>query len=90
MRKFTLTALCVAVATQLFAQKIELSVQAGSALFHYAGKSATKQSTIIQGSPESLNYTNNPYGNNNGFSYGGGLQAQLISKGGFIAGLQGG
>jgi len=90
MKTFTLTLLCLLAVTGLFAQKIELSVQANSGLFHYSGKSATKQSFILATNPNSGNYTNNPYGNNNGFSYGGYLQAQLVSKGGFIAGAQAG
>jgi len=90
MKTLTLTFLCIFAATDLFAQKIELSVQANSGLFHYSGKSATKQSFIIETSQGSGNYTNNPYGNKNGFSYGGDLQAQLVCKGGFIAGAQAG
>lgn len=67
-----------------------MSVQASSALFHFSGKSAVKESSIIAGSTQSQNYTANPYGKNGGFGYGGNLQAQFVSKGGFIAGLQAG
>jgi len=90
MKTITLTLLCLLAVTGLFAQKIELSVQANSGLFHYSGKSATKQSFILEANPNSGNYTNNPYGNHNGFSYGGDLQAQFVSKGGLIIGVQGG
>src|ERR1700712_1142604 len=90
MKTLTLTLLCLLAVTGLFAQKIELSVQANSGLFHYSGKSATKKSEILATSPSSGNYTNNPYGNKNGFSYGGNLQAQFVSKGGFIVGAQAG
>ena len=82
--------LCIFAAPALFAQKIELSVQASSALFPFSGKSAVKESSIIAGSTQSQNYTANPYGKNVGFGYGGNLQAQFVSKGGFIAGLQAG
>lgn len=79
----------VLISSSLFAQKFELSVQANSGLFHFSGKSATTTSQIIQGSAtgDPKNYTNNPYGKQNGFSYGGNLQGQFVTKGGFICGL---
>jgi hypothetical protein len=78
------------ILTSLHAQKIEFSVQANSGLFHYGGKSAVAESYIHQGPFKLSNYTNNPYGNKNGFGYGVGLQGQFVSKSGFIAGLQAG
>jgi hypothetical protein len=78
---------------QLCAQKLEVSVQANTGLFHFAGKSSTATTQVLQGSAtaaDPMNRANNPYGNKNGFSYGGSIQAQLVSKGGFIIGLQGG
>ncbi|HAL82439.1 MAG TPA: hypothetical protein DCO83_09520 [Mucilaginibacter sp.] len=75
---------------QIFAQKIELSVGANSGLFHYSGNYATPVSYINEGQTGNQNYTNNPYGSKNGFSYGGDVQAQYVSKSGFITGLQAG
>jgi len=77
---------------QLCAQKLEVSVQANTGLFHFAGKSTTATTQVLQGSTtgNATDYANNPYGNKNGFSYGGSIQAQTVSKGGFIVGLQGG
>jgi len=77
-------------ASSLFAQKFELSVQANSGLFHFSGKSAAATSHVLQGSttsPDPMNYTSNPYGNRNGFGYGGTLQGQFVTKAGFIWGL---
>ena len=90
MKKIALTLSLLFILTNLFAQKIELSVQASPGLFHYSGKSTTATSFILQGPNDQSSYTNNPYGSKNGFSYGGSLQAQLVSKGGFIIGLQAG
>jgi len=90
MKILALTLSLFVISTSLYAQKIEFSVQANSGLFHYAGKSAAAESHINQGPPKILNYTNNPYGNKNGFGYSGSLQGQFVSKGGFIAGLQAG
>ncbi|HEY4328046.1 MAG TPA: outer membrane beta-barrel protein [Mucilaginibacter sp.] len=78
------------LATQLFAQKFELSVQANSGLYHYSGSSSVFVSSINQGATDKDNYTNNPYGKKNGFSYGLTVQEQYVSEGGFIIGLQAG
>jgi len=77
---------------KLCAQKLEVSVQANTGLFHFAGKSSTATTQVLQGSiiGDPMNYANNPYGNKNAFSYGSSIQVQTISKGGFIVGLQGG
>jgi hypothetical protein len=74
-------------ASSLFAQQFELSVQANSGLFHFSGKSATATSQVMQYGSNNDNYTNNPYGNRNGFSYGSTLQGQFVAKSGFIWGL---
>lgn len=76
----------------LCAQKLEVSVQANTGLFHFAGKSTTATTQVLQGSTtgDAMNRANNPYGNKNGFSYSGSIQVQTVSKGGFIVGLQGG
>ncbi|WP_121809191.1 outer membrane beta-barrel protein [Mucilaginibacter kameinonensis] len=77
---------------KLCAQKLEVSVQANTGLFHFAGKSSTATTQVLQGSitGDPMNRANNPYGNKNAFGYGGSIQVQTISKGGFIVGLQGG
>jgi hypothetical protein len=91
MKVALLTSFILFLSTRLFAQKIELSIQANSGLFHYSGNATASTSFInsADGSPPQ-GTINNPYGNKNGFSYGGDVQAQYVSKGGFIAGLQGG
>ncbi|PWK79929.1 outer membrane protein with beta-barrel domain [Mucilaginibacter oryzae] len=90
MKKRFLTVVLLCCGTSLFAQKIEVSVQAASGLFRFSGASATPATMILQGSTtgDPMNRANNPYGSKNGFSYGGGIQAQLVLKGGFIVGLQ--
>ncbi|TWI95931.1 outer membrane protein with beta-barrel domain [Mucilaginibacter frigoritolerans] len=91
MKKLYLSLLALFLASQLHAQKFELSFQANSGLFHYSGNSASSTSVIIQnGTTPKQNYTNNPYGNKNAFSYGADVQAQYVSKGGFITGIQAG
>ncbi|MDP9079157.1 MAG: hypothetical protein M3O71_17150 [Bacteroidota bacterium] len=88
MKIVLLTLSTLFIITSLSAQKIELSVQANTGLFHYGGKSTTTTSAINQGPSEQSNYTNNPFGSKNGFGYGGALQAQFVSNNGFILGLQ--
>jgi len=90
MRKYLLLLLNLCACNYLFAQKIEISVQAYSGLFHYAGNGTASTSAIIQSTTPGQDYTNNPYGNKNAFSYGMGIQAQHVGKSGFIAGLQAG
>jgi len=87
MKKRVPLLLMLCACNYLFAQKIETSVQVYSGLFHYAGNGTASTSAMIEGSQ---NYTDNPYGNKNGFSYGIGIQAQQVSRGGFIIGLQAG
>lgn len=87
MKKYLLVSIILLVFNRLCAQNMEIFVQANSGLFHYAGNGATSTSAMIAGNP---NYTDNPYGNKNGFSYGIGVQAQHVSKSGFIVGLQAG
>jgi hypothetical protein len=90
MRTALLTLLSFFLLSHLSAQNIEVSVQANSGLFHYSGNSAVSTSTIYPGSTPQQSYADNPYGSKNGFSYGGGVQAQYVSKNGFIWGLQAG
>jgi hypothetical protein len=92
MKRLLLTLMALLTGMHLYAQKIEVSAQAYSGLFHFGGKSATANSTVAQASltGDPNNYTNNPYGNRNAFSYGIGAQVQAVSKSGFIFGLQAG
>ncbi len=74
-----------------FAQKIEISLQANTGAYHYSGASAVAVSSLNEsGGNPSQCFTNNPYGSKSGFSYGAGIQAQHVSTGGFITGLQAG
>jgi hypothetical protein len=88
MKKLVLALFGILSIASLYAQKIEVSVQANSGLFHYSGISTTSSSDIILAPESKNNYTNNPYGNKNGFSYGFDVHAQLVTKSGFIIGLQ--
>jgi len=88
MKAILLTLFIFILSTQLFAQRIEISLQANSGLFHYSGNDAASTTFINEGGIS--DYANNPYGNKNGFSYGGDVQAQYVSKSGFITGIQAG
>lgn len=90
MKIFLLTMLNICVLSGLQAQKIEISIQASSGLFHYAGAGTASASSINQGPSTGQDYTNNPYGHKNGFSYSIGIQGQHVGKSGFIIGIQGG
>jgi hypothetical protein len=90
MKATLLTLISLFSLTQLFAQKFEVSIQANSGLYHYDDKASASVSFINQGSTDKENYTNNPYGSKNGFSYGGDIQGQYVNKCGFITGLQAG
>jgi hypothetical protein len=91
MKRALLVLLAFFTVMGVYAQKIELSFQANTGAYHYSGASATAVSFFNQGgaTPESY-YTSNPYGSKGGFSYGAGVQAQHVSTGGFITGLQAG
>ena len=88
MRIFSTILLSLLSSTLLFAQKIEVSIQTNSGLFHYSGPSATSTSSIIKNASTAQNFTDDPYGDKNGFSYGGNIQIQYVNKKGFIIGLQ--
>ena len=90
MKKCLLTLFCILPAIGLYAQKIEVTVQANSGLFKYSGQSATNSSYLNQTPDGKTNYTNNPYGNENALSYGFSVQTQLVLKSGFLFGLQAG
>jgi hypothetical protein len=83
MKKHLLLFFSLCLFTKVYAQKFELNVDAYSGLFHYGGDGTATTSFIETGTP---NYTYDPYGNKNGFSYGAGLRLQYVTKGGFIIG----
>jgi hypothetical protein len=94
MKKLLLSVLCIMAATQLFAQKLEVTAGAYTGLMQYGGKSESVNATsflLITNPPyQDISYTNNPYGTKTGTGFGGYGQAQLVSKKGFIVGLQAG
>ncbi|BAU53416.1 hypothetical protein [Mucilaginibacter gotjawali] len=91
MKKTFLTLFAFLAFIQLHAQNIELSLLGNTGLFRYTGNYTTSTSFINGGAANSkTGYTNNPYGNKFGFSYGGGVQVQHVGRSGFIFGLQGG
>jgi hypothetical protein len=91
MKKILLTLLSTFLLTQLYAQGYEFSVLANCGLFHYSGNN-TVSSSFFNGAVagSKAGYTNNPYGNENAFSYGADFQAQHVAASGFIFGLQAG
>jgi hypothetical protein len=88
MKITLLTLFTIILTTPLFAQKIEVSVQANSGLFRYSGNGTTSVSSINYAQPPFNSYPNYSYGNKNGFSYGASIQGQYVAKCGFIVGLQ--
>ncbi|WP_374951431.1 hypothetical protein [Mucilaginibacter sp.] len=87
MKRILAVLFVVAITGSVSAQKIELTLQANSGLYHYNGGLSASESLILGDGNVSQAYTNNPYGNKNGVSYGGVLQAQMVSRHGFILGL---
>jgi hypothetical protein len=90
MKKLLLSLVCLFACPAVFAQKLEVTVGAYSGLFRYSGKSSGSVSFINASSDNNAiqSYTNNPYGNKVGFGYGISAQAQIVSRGGFLVGLQ--
>jgi hypothetical protein len=89
MKTTLLSLFAVFFLAQSYGQSFEVSLLANGGLFHYSGNYPVSYSFFND--PEAgktQGYTNNPYGKSNAFSYGFGGQAELISKGGFIIGLQ--
>jgi hypothetical protein len=91
MRSFFIALLSILAIPCAYAQKVEVAVQANAGLFQYSGNATASTSFINSAGGDPLQgNVNNPYGNKNGFSYGGDIQVQYVSRGGFIAGVQGG
>lgn len=80
---------------QVFGQTTEYSVQLGSGLFSFRGDNAEKSTDFLLDFSQN-NYTHppgyflNPFGRHSGFSYTANFQAQRVTKGHFIYGLQAG
>ena len=83
MKKHILLFFSLCLFSKVYAQKFEINADAYSGLFHYGGDGTATTSYIETGNP---NYTYDPYGNKNGFSYGAGLRLQYVAKSGFIIG----
>ncbi|OOQ59268.1 outer membrane beta-barrel protein [Mucilaginibacter pedocola] len=89
MKKLLLSVVCLAIAVAASAQKLELTAGAYSGLFKYSGaSSASSAMMLVSRGHFNSEYTNSPYGNKFGVGYGLSAQAQLVSKGGFIVGVQ--
>lgn len=88
MKKILLVLLTLGAASQLYAQNLEISIGANTGLFHYAGNGSTATSFIHGTQANAENRTDNPYGSNNGLSYGVHVQLQYVAKSGFIIGSQ--
>jgi hypothetical protein len=89
MKKTVLTLFAIFCMIQAHGQGIDWSFQANSGLYRLTGNtavSATGLSNVQSGSKQG--YADNPYGNLSGVSYGAGFQAQHVTPGGFIVGLQ--
>lgn len=87
MKKLLLFLTVAFFCLQVQAQKLELSVQAGSGLAAYTGSGATNYSEFDRGDTPGDSQTSNPYGKKYAFGYYAGLQAQLVNKAGLIFGL---
>lgn len=77
------------------AQYNELSAQLGSGLFSFHGNRVVQESffnIVREAAPSntvgSASYTNDPWSNRSGFSWGVAMQAQHVAKTNFISGLQ--
>jgi hypothetical protein len=90
MKKTLLTLSAIILCAQLFAQKIEVSLEANSGLFHYSGSGAESTTFFLPGENPTAYHMNNPYGKEVAFSYGADIKAQYTSNGGFIAGIDAG
>lgn len=88
MKKLLLITACLFLFLNVRAQKLEITLQGNSTLSHFRGSSAVSDATIQESyiMPDS-NKTNNPYGKKYAVGFNLGVQAQVITKSGFIAGL---
>jgi len=89
MKRTSLIVFTLFLFLQSYGQSLEWSFLANSGLYHLTGN-YTVSTTFFNNVQANTKqgYANNPYGNLFGFSYGGGFQAQHVTAGGFIMGLQ--
>ena len=89
MKKIILSLFILFLFMQSYGQGIEWSFLANSGLYRYSGNYTVSSTFLVGVVPGTKDgYSNNQYGHLYGFSYGAGFQAQYVSKGGFIFGLQ--
>lgn len=91
MKQIITVILVTLFSIKVFGQKTEFSIHATSGLFSFHG--ASSGSTTFYLLRDRLNlpgYTNNPYGNKSGFSYGFSLNVQRVTKANFIYGIESG
>ena len=91
MKRTILALFALLLFSQSYGQSLEWSFQANSGLYRYTGNNTVSSTFLINVIPGTKDgYANNRYGNLYGFSYGADFQAQHVSGGGFIVGLQAG
>lgn len=79
MKKLLILLIILSSLTNVYAQKIALSVAANSGLFSYRGVSAESSTFILTSDVASqMGYTNNPYGAKNGMAYGLSVNAKKV------------
>jgi hypothetical protein len=90
MKNTLLTLIGLFFFTQIYGQRIEVSVFGNASFFSYVGNDRTSFALFSGGGPP-YNFTfltGNPYGSNLAVGYGAGIQTQYVAKSGFITGLQ--
>lgn len=91
MKKYFFLMVLFVSVSAAFGQSIEISAQVNSGLSWFGGESAASRSVIIVSDVVSQpNFTNNPYGNKPGTSYGFSGQVQRVTKRKLVFGLQAG
>ncbi len=89
MRRYLIILILISFIQFCQGQKLEYSVQLGSGLFSFGGKSSTNTSFLnISDQSNISNYTNNPYGQKSGFSFSISSQIQKLTLTKKIFGLQ--
>lgn len=87
MKKAFLLLLTALITSFSFGQKTESILALNANLFSFQGYSAEKSSQINLSTDGATGYTNNPFGGQNGVSYGASYQIQRVSRRNFIAGI---
>jgi hypothetical protein len=87
MKKTFLFILSLFAVFNVFAQKTELKIALNSGLFSFSGASAESHTFINYSDLDNRGYTNNPYGSENGLTYGLSANIQRVTKHHFIVGF---